>query len=110
MNPTQRYYEENADTFIQETLEKEMNLQYALFEKYLHTGAHILDAGCGSGRDTLYFKNSSYKVTAFDRSKKMCDFASRLLGQEVLNLSFETLDFKESFDAAWVSASLLHVP
>ena len=109
MNQTLNYYEKNAHTFIQDTLDKDMRLQYERFEHYLPTDAHILDAGCGSGRDSLYFKNKSYQVTAFDASKEMCLSAGRLLGQEVAILRFEEMTFDNSFDAIWASASLLHV-
>lgn len=87
-----------------------MTTQYSIFEKYIQQGSHILDAGCGSGRDSLYFKSRGHRCTASDVSKKMCDFASKLLDQEVLQLSFEELRFENEFDAIWASASLLHVP
>lgn len=110
MNSTIDYYEKNAQQFIQDTLSKDMNVQYSIFEKYIQERAHILDAGCGSGRDSLYFKSRGHRCTAFDISKSMCDFASNLLEQEVLQLSFEELKFKNDFDAIWASASLLHIP
>jgi SAM-dependent methyltransferase len=110
VNSTLDDYEKNAQQFIQDTLNKNMDLQYASFEKYLQKSSHILDAGCGSGRDSLYFKSRGHRCTAFDTSKKMCDFASKLLGQKVLQLSFEALEFEDEFDAVWASASLLHVP
>lgn len=109
MNSTLRYYEKNAEVFIRDTVDKNMDIQYRYFEPYLRPGAHILDAGCGSGRDSHYFKNRSYHVTAFDASQEMCLSASRLLGQEVLKLRFEEMEFIDSFDAIWASASLLHV-
>ena len=110
MNSTIDYYEKNAQQFIQDTLNKDMNVQYSIFEKYIQEGSHILDAGCGSGRDSLYFKDRGHRCTAFDISKEMCDFASKLLDQEVYQLSFEELKFQNEFDAIWASASLLHVP
>ena len=109
MTSTQEYYEKNAKKFIEETLDKAMHLQYALFEKHIQKPSSILDAGCGSGRDSLYFKNKGHQITAFDDSQEMCAFASELLGQEVLHLGFEELDFEKNFDAVWASASLLHV-
>jgi len=109
MNATLKYYEDNAQDFISDTLNKEMNHQYKSFEHSLKPKAHILDAGCGSGRDSLYFKSRGYRVTAFDASKSMCDFASTLLKQEVSQLSFEEMSFEDRFDAIWASASLLHV-
>lgn len=110
MNSTLRYYQDNAQEFIHNTLDKEMRHQYMSFEKHLSDKAHILDAGCGSGRDSLYFKQEGYQVTAFDASQKMCDFASTLIKQEVLQLNFDDMHFDNSFDAIWASASLLHVP
>ena len=110
MNSTLQYYEKFGDNFIKETLNKQMQIQYAMIEKYLNKGSHILDAGCGSGRDSLYFKQKGYKVTAFDASKKMVEFASKFLKQEVQLLSFDELTFKNKFDAIWASASLLHIP
>ena len=110
VNSTLNYYEKNAQQFIQDTLNKDMAAQYSIFEKYIQQGSHILDAGCGSGRDSLYFKSKGHRCTAFDVSKKMCDFASKLLDQEVLQLSFEELRFENEFDAIWASASLLHIP
>ena len=109
MTSTQQYYRDNAKKFIEETLDKEMHAQYALFEKYIPKPSSILDAGCGSGRDSLYFKSKGHQVTAFDNSQQMCSFASELLGQEVLCLGFEGLAFEKSFDAIWASASLLHI-
>ncbi len=109
-NSTLEYYEEHAEQFIHDTLNKDMSTCYEAFEKYLHPNAHILDAGCGSGRDSLYFKSRGFQCSAFDISFKMSTFASALLGQEVLQLSFDELHFQDKFDAVWASASLLHVP
>ena len=108
MTSTEKYYRDNANKFIEETLDKDMSIQYALFEKYIPKPASILDAGCGSGRDSLYFKDKGYRVTAFDNSKQMCKFAAELLDQEVLYLGFEELELENKFDAVWASASLLH--
>lgn len=33
---------------------------------YVEPGGHILDVGCGSGRDAKYFIDKGYQVTAFD--------------------------------------------
>lgn len=109
MTSTEKYYRDNAKSFIEETLDKDMHLQYALFEKHISQSSSILDAGCGSGRDSLYFKSKGHQVTAFDNTQEMCDFAARFLGQEVLHLSFEKLAFENRFDAIWASASLLHI-
>jgi len=36
------------------------------FMSFLPEKAHILDIGCGPGRDTKYFLDHGYQVTAFD--------------------------------------------
>ena len=69
-----------------------------------------MDAGCGSGRDSKAFLEASFSVTAFDASKEMRKRASEYLGQEVLDMRFEDIDFHNEFDGVWACASLLHVP
>ena len=45
-------------------------------------GASILDLGCGSGRDSLYFLEKGYIVTSVDASEEMVRLSSELTGQE----------------------------
>ncbi|MFC1743986.1 class I SAM-dependent methyltransferase [Candidatus Riflebacteria bacterium] len=107
---TRQYYEKNADSFFQDTKDLKLDHVYQPFLSLLPAGGRILDAGCGSGRDSLYFKNLGFKVTAFDASKKLVELGTSLLGQQVLHLTFEEISFEEEFDGIWASASLLHVP
>ncbi len=79
------------------------------FINYLPESAEILDLGCGSGRDSLYFIEKGFDVTAVDGSKELCELASIHIGQDVLNLQFNELDFQEVFDGVWACASLLHI-
>ena len=72
--------------------------------------AHVLDAGCGSGRDSKAFLDSGFLVTAFDASREMRKRASEYLGQEVLDMRFQEIAFKNEFDGIWACASLLYVP
>lgn len=74
------------------------------------TGKKILDAGCGSGRDSLAFMKHGYSVVAFDASSEMCRMASELIGQEVLKMRFDEIEYVDEFDGIWACASLLHVP
>jgi SAM-dependent methyltransferase len=107
---TNRYYDDNAETYYRSTINLDLTSLYSPFLDLLSPGAHILDAGCGSGRDALYFLNHGYKVTALDSSSVLASLASELLGQPVLNIPFSQLNFIEEFDAIWACASLLHVP
>lgn len=110
MNQTISYYEEHAVEFCRSTLEADMSYCRERFLKYLDSRSRILDAGCGSGRDSKVFDDLGYYVTAMDASPKICAEAEKVLGQKVLCQSFEELDMENMFDGIWACASLLHVP
>lgn len=65
-NDTVAYYERNAREFFDSTVSVDMSPQYRAFLARLDPGAHILDAGCGSGRDAKAFADRGFAVTAFD--------------------------------------------
>ena len=109
MGKTIEYYDSNADGYYDSTVNLDMSAQYSMFEKRLYAGAHILDLGCGSGRDAKYFLDQGYEVTAIDGSEKLCKKASALTGIEVRNILFQNLDYIEEFDGVWACASLVHV-
>jgi SAM-dependent methyltransferase len=107
---TLSYYEANAERFFRNTRDVDMSSIYEPFLSLLPGGAHILDAGCGSGRDSRAFLTRGYEVTALDASGAMAELASRHIGRRVLRMSFDQVRFRERFDGVWASASLLHVP
>ena len=110
MDNTLKYYAKNTEEFIASTLEADMSATQEKFLSLLPKGAHILDLGCGSGRDSLCFLQQGFQVTAVDGSEELAKFAGELIGQEVVVADFKDLVLpKASFDAIWASASLLHV-
>ncbi|MEG0691864.1 MAG: class I SAM-dependent methyltransferase, partial [Oscillospiraceae bacterium] len=72
-------------------------------------GQSILDLGCGAGRDSKYFLEQGFSVTAVDGSPTLCQYASKLTGITVSCLRFEDLDQESCFHGIWACASLLHV-
>lgn len=104
------YYNQNATEYFEHTVDINMQPGWDRFTSLLPEGGSILDLGCGSGRDSAYFLSCGFDVTAMDGSEEMCELASIHIGQDVLNLSFEEMDFNEVFDGIWACASLLHVP
>lgn len=104
------YYNRNAEQFFRETVNVNMQELYAPFLALIPEGGSILDAGCGSGRDSLYFLHHDYKVTAFDASEQLVERSAKLTGLPVLLLTFQQLHFEGVFDGIWACASLLHVP
>ena len=110
MDQTISYYDENAEEFCRNTISADMSFCRDKFLQYLKTGAAILDVGCGSGRDSVVFKQLGYHVTAMDASPKICREAEKVLGQKVPCKTFEELDDENVYDGIWACASLLHVP
>jgi len=109
MNKTLSYYNNSAKSFIEGTIDADVSDLRRRFHDYLPASAHILDLGCGSGRDSKAFLDKGYTVTAMDGSMECCKLASDYIGQEVRCKSFEELDFDREFDGVWACASLLHV-
>jgi 2-polyprenyl-3-methyl-5-hydroxy-6-metoxy-1,4-benzoquinol methylase len=87
-----------------------MSTLYRPFLERLPPGGTILDAGCGSGRDTLAFTQRGFLVTAFDASAAMVEAATRLTGVPIQHMRFQEMQFTHAFDGIWACASLLHVP
>jgi 2-polyprenyl-3-methyl-5-hydroxy-6-metoxy-1,4-benzoquinol methylase len=104
------YYSKNAGEYFDHTVDIDMQECWDCFTGLLPEGGSILDLGCGSGRDSAYFISCGFDVTAMDASEEMCDLASIHIGQDVLQLSFEEMDFNKVFNGIWACASLLHVP
>ncbi|MCC5827453.1 class I SAM-dependent methyltransferase [Alkalimonas sp.] len=104
------FYNQNAARFVQDTVKVEMAALYDQFLPYLNQGAHIVDAGCGSGRDTLFFQQQGFQVTAFDASDAMVAAARELTNGKVLLSDFNDFSSPKPVDAIWACASLLHVP
>jgi SAM-dependent methyltransferase len=83
---------------------------YEPFLRHLPPEAHILDAGCGSGRDTKAFLARGYRVTAIDASPILARLATAFTGQHCEVIPFQELTFRKEFDGVWACASLLHIP
>ena len=83
MEGTIDYYNQNAENFIKNTQNVDMHLTQDRFLQLLNPHAVILDFGCGSGRDTKYFLEKGYHVTATDGSAELCKLASAFTGIEV---------------------------
>lgn len=106
------FYNENALSYYNESQLFNMNKICDDFLKIadLPSGAKILDAGCGSGRDSLYFIDKGYKVLSIDASEKLIEICKdkHNLNAEVQDLT--KLTYYKEFDAVWCCATLLHLP
>lgn len=104
------YYQQNADEFFNNTIGVDMTELYKPFVSLLKPHALILDAGCGSGRDTKAFLDMGFQVEAIDASKAMVEKARQVTRINVQQKRFDEIDVIAHYDAIWSCASLLHVP
>lgn len=79
-------------------------------------GKKVLDLGCGPGHDTYKFSELGFDVVGLDYSSEMIKRAKSL--KDIENKpefivgdmrDIKDLFQEDSFDAAWVSASILHI-
>lgn len=103
------YYAQNAARFVLDTADVDMSALHDRFLACVPAGGLILDAGCGSGRDSKAFLARGYGVHAFDASAEIARIASAHIGQLVEVASFDGFSDARSFDGIWACASLLHV-
>jgi len=107
---SQGYYDRYAEKYVGSTFDVDLGEIYQRFLKYLPPNGRILDAGSGSGRDTLAFLERGYDVNAFDSSRTLCKLSTQLTGVKTQLLRFQNLEDIGKYDGIWACASLLHVP
>ncbi|QBM21627.1 class I SAM-dependent methyltransferase [Citrobacter arsenatis] len=103
------YYQRHAQDFFSSTVNVDMESLYLPFLRHLPQSGRILDAGCGSGRDSKAFLEKGYQVEAFDASAEMVNLASQHAGLCVRQMAFNDIANTEHYDGIWCCASLLHV-
>ncbi|MGL1558254.1 class I SAM-dependent methyltransferase [Vibrio parahaemolyticus] len=104
------YYNQHAQEFFDSTVHVEMDSLYREFLPLVRKGGNILDAGCGSGRDSKAFKELGFQIHAIDASAVLAKLAEELIEQPVQIATFQDFESEKYFDAIWACASLLHVP
>ena len=107
---TINYYDNNAQAFIEGSSSADMNYLLEKFTSRLAAGASILDLGCGSGRDSVWFINQGFRVTAIDASGEMIRHCKSLIGDRAILADLEEFEAMEKYDGIWACASLLHIP
>jgi len=103
------YYNKNSQKYIRSTFEANMDPLLTKFAFHVPKEGLILDAGCGTGRDSVWFVNHGYDVLAFDGSKEMIKHAEKHVDGEVKLSTFEDFSCDRKFDGIWACSSLLHV-
>ncbi len=105
------YYQQNYRKYHEKTFSVDPTSFLTPFAEKLKPGATILDVGCGSGRDLLWFKKRGFEVVGFERSPGLAGLARKNVGCEVIEGDFETYDFSRlSVDAIMLVGALVHLP
>ena len=109
VNTTISYFDENAERCFADAFTITERTNQNRFLAQLPAGARILDFGCGSGRDTAYFRERGFEVVPTDGSAQMCRLAGDYLGTPVRVLEFNELDDEDLYDGIFASASVMHL-
>jgi ubiquinone/menaquinone biosynthesis C-methylase UbiE len=89
------------------------NLVFLAQELIQHVGTegHILDIGCGTGRDMAWFESQKVNVLGIDLSMGMLKYAQASVQGNLISMNMRNLGFSTAiFDGVWCCASLLHLP
>jgi SAM-dependent methyltransferase len=82
-----------------------------VFARRLCPGDHVLDVGCGSGRDLLWLQRKGMVVTGFERSPGLAEMARQRAGCAVIEGDFTSYDFAPlAVDAVLLCGALVHIP
>ena len=104
------FYEKNYRTYFKTTVNIDPSGFLKPLAKRLRPGATVLDIGCGSGRDLLWFSEQGFHPTGFEQSPSLAGLAREHSGCDVIVDDFLIFDFSAlSFDAVLLIGSLVHV-
>jgi ubiquinone/menaquinone biosynthesis C-methylase UbiE len=82
-----------------------------LLESSFEPNAHILDVGCGPGRDMAWFESNNINVTGVDYTQAMLEIAQAQVRGSLVQADMRQMPFEAgSVDGIWCNASLLHLP
>ncbi len=111
IHETIKIYDEVAQEYAHQASTRSPGMQRKLFASLLTKGGKILDLGCGSGRDSLFFHEQGFQVTGVDLSKKLLAIANKnapdiqFVHEDIRHMSFP----ESSFDGIWSCASIVHI-
>ena len=103
-------YNKFAKNYVDSTFDTILQYQLTQFTSFLK-GGKVLDAGAGSGRDSIYLKEEGFTVSAIDISSEIAKEAKKKTKVNIKEMDLRKLDFKDkSFDGIWCCASFIHIP
>jgi ubiquinone/menaquinone biosynthesis C-methylase UbiE len=110
---TQITYDSIAPEFANINNKLSPDLQTALerFIELVGTSAHVLDLGCGTGRDVVFMQSHGLQVAGADFSMGMLTEAKACGAVRLVQMDMIRIGFADAcFQGVWCNASLLHLP
>ena len=107
------HYDHNALSYYEGTKDHDVSQNIAALLRAIKTEPpfHILDFGCGPGRDLQSLTKLGHLATGLEGSQQAAQIARTNSACEVLVQDFFNLDLPEStFDGIFANASLFHIP
>ena len=109
---TIRHYHERAQDFWEGTRDHDVSQNIDALCRYLPEGStHILDFGCGPGRDLMALTKLGYTAIGLDGATDICSLARSHSACEVWQQDFIELTLPEkTFHGIFANATLFHIP
>jgi len=110
---TLAHYNRHAESFWEGTRDHDVAQNRDALLKHLRGDPpfHILDLGCGPGRDLKVFKDLEHVAIGLEGAARFVELARSYSGCEVWQQDFLRLQLPgEYFDGIFANASLFHVP
>ncbi|HRN96631.1 MAG TPA: class I SAM-dependent methyltransferase [Candidatus Levybacteria bacterium] len=108
---TIEWYNQNAEQYAQAASQNASLEEIDHFAKQLSPGSKVLDAGCGSGRDTDLLSKKGLNTIGLDYSSGLIKVAHKTFPDiEFVEGNMLSMPFSDSeFNGVWSHASLLHL-
>jgi SAM-dependent methyltransferase len=104
------FYENNHQQYFDSTVGIDPSVFLEPLAGLLKPKATILDIGCGSGRDLLWFAERGFCPTGFEQSPSLADLARQHSECPVIEGDFSRFNFSDlQFSALVFVGSLVHI-
>ena len=107
------HYDQNAAAYDEGTQDHDVSQNIDALLRAIKTNPpfHLLDFGCGPGRDLQTFTKLGHLAIGLEGSQQAAQIARMKSGCEVLVQDFFHLDLpEEHFDGVFANAALFHIP
>ena len=109
MNSTIDFYNNNADSYYEQTAGVDFSDLYERFLEYVPEGGRIMDVGCGSGRDAGAFCRMGFRAEGLDAAEGLVALAREKQGIDVTVCNMEDWITDKPYDGIWCCAVLVHL-